>query len=86
MNTMPLFFGDGAFNAMIGDKKVLHLGNGTAINVAVLDKGMTSGLPSVAFGFPMPDGNFLIAETSARLFCSAARAIMAKYQDLFRDN
>lgn len=66
------------------DKKFLHMGQGSpAIEVAVLEMGMASGRPSVAMRFDMPDGQTLIAETSARLFCSTARAIMAKYPGLF---
>lgn len=66
------------------DKPFIHLGNGSpAIQVAVLENGMASGRPSVALRLDLPDGQHVVAETSARLFCSAARAIMARYPDLF---
>lgn len=66
--------------------RVIHLSNDLPpIEVAVLDGGMTSGLPSVAFRIELPDGHTVIAETSARLFCSAARVIMANYPGLFED-
>lgn len=50
--------------------------------VAFLDKGMASGLPSVAMRLKMPDGSIAIAQTSGRLFANAARALIAKYPDL----
>lgn len=53
------------------------------IEVAVLEGGMTSGRPSVGLRIDLPDGKSIIAETSARLFCTAAKAIMARYPDLF---
>lgn len=67
-------------------RKVIHLGNDSPpIKVAVLDVGTSSGLPSIALRVDLPDGKTVIAETTARLFCTAARAIMAKYPDLFAD-
>lgn len=53
--------------------------------VAILDKGMTSGKPSVALRIKLPDGRTVIAQTTARLYCSAAKAFMAKYPGLFED-
>jgi hypothetical protein len=55
------------------------------IQLAVFAGGMKSGLPSVAFRFDLPDGTTVVAQTSARLFCTAARSIMAKYPNLFTD-
>lgn len=78
--------GDGAWPDLQG-KTFVHLSGGAPpIQVAVLDRGMTSGRPSVALRFELPDGQTVVAETSARLFCSAARAIMAKHPDLFDGN
>jgi hypothetical protein len=51
--------------------------------VALLKDGMASGRPSVAFRIDLPNGDVVIAQTSARLFCTAAKAIMARYPDLF---
>lgn len=66
--------------------KVHHLGpDAPPIDVAVLASGMTSGRPSVMFRLNLPDGSVVLAETSARLFCIAARAVMAKFPDLFED-
>jgi hypothetical protein len=56
------------------------------VGVAVLNEGMQSGKPSVAFRIDLKDGSVVIAQTSARLFCGAAKAIMTRYPDLFKDN
>lgn len=55
------------------------------MGVAILARGMGSGKPSVAFRIDLPDGKTVLAQTSARLFCTAARAVMARYPDLFDD-
>lgn len=68
----------------IRDKEIIHLANGSPpISVAVLNGGLASGRPSIAIRIDLPDGRTVVAETTARLFCGAARAIMAKYPDLF---
>lgn len=78
--------GDNAWPDLAG-KDVIHLSNGAPpLQVAVLDGGMQSGRPSVALRVDLPDGKVVIAETTARLLCTAAKAIMAKYPDLFVDN
>ena len=65
----------------------IHLGAGAPeIQVVALEGGMESGRPSIALRLDLPDGKSVIAETSARLFVSAARAIAARYPDLFKDN
>lgn len=56
---------------------------GLVSGVTILDKGMSSGRPSVAIRIELEDGSSLIAQTSARLFCTAAKAFMEKYPDLF---
>jgi hypothetical protein len=53
--------------------------------LAVLDNGTASGRPSVALRIETKYGQTVIAETTARLFCTAAKAVMAKYPDLFED-
>jgi hypothetical protein len=55
------------------------------IRLAVLEHGLTSGRPSIAMRIDLPDGKTVVVETSARLFCTAANAIMARYPDLFVD-
>ena len=77
--------GDGAWPDL-KDKPVIHLGEGAPpIGLVVLDGGMSSGRPSVALRLELPDGQTVIAEMSARLFCSAAHTIMAKYPKLFEE-
>ncbi len=66
------------------DKDVIHLANGAPpIQVAILNAGMRSGRPSVAIRIDLPDGRVVVAETTARLFAMAGRAIQVKYPDLF---
>lgn len=64
------------------DKVIKELAS-NMIQVAVLPHGMPTGRPSVAFRFDLPDGRTLLVETSARLYCTTANAIMARYPDLF---
>jgi hypothetical protein len=40
-----------------------------------------SGKPSVALGFELPDGRWVLAETSLALFLTAAEALRARYGD-----
>lgn len=69
------------------DKDIIHLANDAPpLQVATLDGGLASGRPSVAIRIDLPDGKTIVAETTARLFCSAAKAIQAKYPDLFKDD
>lgn len=54
----------------------------TPITVSSLPGGMTSGRPSVAFIFNLPDGRTVLAQTTGRLFVTAARALEARYGKL----
>ena len=68
-------------------KEFHHLGNDAKpIQVATLEDGLQSGRPSVAIRIDLNDGQIIVAETTARLFCLASKAIMAKYPNLFVDN
>lgn len=62
---------------------IVHVADGPPMQVAILQGGMKSGRPSVTIRVDLPDGRTVLAETSARLFCTAARAFMAKYPELF---
>jgi uncharacterized protein (UPF0371 family) len=67
----------------LAKKRFIHLGDASPpIEVVVVDGGIASGKPSVALRLELPDGRAIIAETSAALFCAAARVIMARYPDL----
>ena len=57
-----------------------HVTNDLA--VAVLDKGMQTGRPSIMLRVPLADGTVAIVETSARVWCAVATAIKAKYPNL----
>jgi hypothetical protein len=76
--------GEEGFPAIKDHQRVVYLGEaGQVIRVAPVDGGMASGRPSVVIRLDLADGMVVIAPTSARLFCTAAKAIMAKYPDLF---
>ena len=53
------------------------------LQIAVLPRGTTSGRPSVTIRVELPSGEIVLAQTTARLFCSAGRMITARYPDLF---
>lgn len=72
--------GDGAFADLQrehGDP--IHLTN--EITVAGLEAGMAGGKPSVGFGFVLPNGRWVLAETSLALFLTAADALRARLGD-----
>ena len=62
-------------------EKIINLDD-TPITITTLEGGMQSGAPSVGFIFDLPDGRKVFAQTSVRLFISAADAIKARYGDL----
>lgn len=78
--------GDGCWpdlQGKIGTPHVIHLGNGApAIGLAVLEHGLESGLPSITIRIDLPDGRVVLAETTARLFIQAGRAIAARFPGL----
>jgi hypothetical protein len=61
----------------VSPEDVIHLRN--TLEIGVLEGGMQSGKPSVAFAFTLPDGKKVFAETSLKLFQAAAKAFAAKY-------
>jgi hypothetical protein len=61
-------------------EKIIHA-NGE-ITVSSLPRGMESGRPSVTLIIDLPDGRKVVAETSARLFVTAAKALEARYGNL----
>jgi len=79
--------GDGLWPELaekLGTDALIHLSNDATIHVGVLPAGMASGLPSVALRIDLPDGRILVAETSARLFVNADRAIAIRYPEVDR--
>lgn len=74
--------GDGAFQDLSEKYGApIHLGEGTDIRVGALVGGMTSGKTSLALGFVLPDGRFVLAETSLRLFLTVASILRARFPD-----
>jgi hypothetical protein len=72
--------GDGAWPDLDARRAdIIHLGNGTNIDLATLEAGMTSGRMSCAFRIDLPDGRIVIAETSWRLLATAVKAIAARH-------
>jgi len=47
--------------------------------MGALGNGMISGKPSVGIAFQLDDGRIALAQTSMRLFHTAAKAFAAKY-------
>jgi hypothetical protein len=65
--------------------KVIHLGNDAPpIKIASLPGGMGSGRASICLRIDLPDGRTVLAETSLRLLCMAARGFAAKYPEEMR--
>lgn len=74
--------GDGAFQDWHEQHgQPIHLGNDAVIRVVGLDNGMESGRASIAFGFLLPDGRWVLAETSLRLFLVAADVLKVRFGD-----
>lgn len=51
------------------------------LTITSLAGGMGSGAPSVGFVFDLPDGRYVIAETSLALFLAAAQALKGVHAD-----
>lgn len=51
------------------------------VSVAVLPNGTSEGRPSVTLRVETEDGRVFLAQTTLRLFATAARAFAAKYPD-----
>lgn len=74
--------GDGAFQPLRDEHgEPIEVAPESLIHVAVLESGMVSGKPSVAFGMVLPDGRWVFAQTSMALFLTAADAFRARYGD-----
>ena len=71
------FDGDGALAG-------LDIEEASQIEALILDGGTSSGRPSVTLHLTVGDRH-IVAQTSARLFCTVAKMIEAKYPKLFDD-
>lgn len=52
---------------------------GELVGIAGLPNGTSGGNPTVTVRVTLPDGKTVLAETTLRLFLSAARALQARY-------
>ncbi len=69
------------FFSNIGDKTLIHLGDGQTVRLGALPRGMKSGKPSVAFGFEVGEEALVVAEMSFALLLTAVDTLKAKYGD-----
>lgn len=51
----------------------------TPLKIGALEGGMKSGKHSISFGFTLPDGRVVFAETSMKLFHTAAKLFAQKF-------
>lgn len=65
-----------------------HLDCGVLEDVNILDKGLGSGLPSVAFRMKLPGNQpfYTVAQQTARNVVTLAHAILGKYPALMSDD
>jgi hypothetical protein len=76
-----ILHGDLAFPEL-KDKPVIHLGNDAPpIVIAGLEHGTESGAPSIVMRLDLPDGQTVLAETTLKLFLTAADALRTRFGD-----
>lgn len=63
------------------ESEIVHLGEGSHLEIGGLSHGMESGAPSVMFCFKLPSGDVVLAQTSLRLLLTAADVLKAKHGD-----
>lgn len=74
--------GDGAYQELLEKHgPPIETAAEQPIHVAVLEAGMVSGKPSIAFGIILADGRWVFAQTSLALFLTAADAFGAAKGD-----
>ena len=73
-------YGDGRWTDL-DPERTTWLRDAGQLTVAGLSKGLQSGLPSVAIRIDLPDGSVVVAETTLRLFLTAADALKAVHGD-----
>lgn len=69
--------GDGQF-AQLRNKVVHQVQD---MSITGLQGGMVSGAPSVALIIPLDDGSFVFAQTTLKLFLTAADVLKARHGD-----
>ena len=74
--------GDGAWPDLADRmNRIIYLGNDAEIQMVGLSHGTVTGEPSVALRFDLPDGRIVVAETTLRLFLTAADSLKAVHGD-----
>lgn len=73
--------GDGAIPEMADALKKGKVHNVESIVLSALEGGMQSGRPSVVIAIPLPDGSWVHAQSSMRLFLACAKALEIRYGD-----
>ena len=76
---------DGAFPELEGSQ-VRKAHAARSIAVAALQGGLKSGGTSIAFVIPLEDGSHVFAETTLKLFLTAADAMKARFGDPRQDD
>ncbi len=76
--------GDGALKEINPDKMIPIPEDG-AWTIGVLEKGMKSGRDSIFIAFEMPDGQTIVAQTSAAAFFAASNTVLASLRNQGRD-
>ena len=80
-----LLEGDGTFRDLQGkEDQVIHLAD-KPFTVAALDQGTAGGMPSVMIRLDLPDGRVVLQETTARLWITVARTLLAKWPNELRE-
>jgi hypothetical protein len=74
---------EGVFEEIAKGKKLIQVRE--PIYFTVLKGGMSSGRASVAFGFVIGSNKFILAETSLRLFLTAAQAAASRFPEEAKD-
>lgn len=73
--------GEGAWLELAGMKNVREWIRDKPIKIAGLEAGTKSRAPSVAIRFDLADGTSVVAETTLKLFLTAADALKARFGD-----
>jgi len=74
--------GEGAFKDIPQERVV----EGALTHAACLANGTKSGRPSVSFLIEMPDGSYVLTQTTARLLVSLSKMIEAKWPGVLDGN
>ena len=73
--------GDGSVPEMLEAARNGRIHETDSFIITALPHGMKSGLTSIGICIELPDKSWVFAQSSLRLFLSAADAIRAKYGD-----